>query len=288
MPIRRWTRPLAGVLLAGTLVACGGTADDNVGVFKGVPDVAVAGSVSNDLTIDSADGATLAFAKTELTAGTGEIKVTFNNKGVVPHNWVLVNPGEEDKTVADAATATNFEAANALAHTKTIDGGANDIATFTIAEPGTYSYICTYPGHYAAGMKGTFKVVAAGGGGAAAPAGGGAGVTVDSATGADLKFAQTELSASAGNVKVTFNNVGAVPHNVVIVKPGEEQKAVDSAVANAPDFTPSADTALAFTKTINAGETDSVDAQLEPGTYSYICAYPGHYAAGMKGTLTVK
>ncbi|WP_164689295.1 plastocyanin/azurin family copper-binding protein [Herpetosiphon llansteffanensis] len=287
MPIRRWTRPLAGVLLAGTLVACGGTADDNVGVFKSVPDVVVAGSVSNDLTIDSADGATLAFAKTELTAGTGEIKVTFNNKGVVPHNWVLVNPGEEDKTVADAANATNFEAANALAHTKTIDGGANDTATFNIAEPGTYSYVCTYPGHYAAGMKGTFKVVAAGGGGAA-PAGGGAGLTVNSGDAASMTFAETELSANAGEVTVSFNNAGTLPHNLVIVKPGEEQKAVDSAVANAPDFTPSADLVLGTTKTINGGETASVSATLEPGTYSYICAYPGHFASGMKGTLTVK
>lgn len=287
MPIRRWTRPLAGVLLASTLVACGGTADDNVGVFKGVPDVVVAGSVSNDLTIDSAEGGTLAFAKTELTAGTGEIKVTFNNKGAVPHNWVLVNPGEEDKTVTDASTDANFEAKNALAHTPTINGGESNQVTFNIAEAGTYSFICTYPGHYAGGMKGTFKVVAAGGGGAA-PAGGGSGLTVDSATAGDLKFAETELSANAGEVTVTFNNAGAIPHNLVIVKQGEEQKAADSAVTNAPDFVPAPDTAIASTRTINGGESDSITAQLEPGTYSYICAYPGHYAGGMKGTLTVK
>ncbi|GAA5527492.1 plastocyanin/azurin family copper-binding protein [Herpetosiphon gulosus] len=287
MPIRRWTRPLAGVLLASSLVACGGTADDNVGVFKGVPDVVVAGSVSNDLTIDSADGATLAFAKTELTAGTGEIKVTFNNKGVVPHNWVLVNPGEEDKTVADSATTTNFEAPNSLSHTKTLDGGGSETVSFNIAEPGTYSYICTYPGHYAAGMKGTFNVVAAGGGGAA-PGGGGAGLTVNSGDAASMTFVETELSANAGEVTVSFNNAGTLPHNLAIVKPGEEQKAIDSAVANAPDFMPSADTVLGTTKTINTGETASVTANLEPGTYSYICAYPGHYASGMKGTLTVK
>ncbi|MCA0352176.1 MAG: cupredoxin domain-containing protein [Chloroflexi bacterium] len=286
MPIRRWTRPLAGVLLASSLVACGGTADDNVGVFKGVPDVVVAGSVSNDLTIDSAEGGTLAFAKTELTAGTGEIKVTFNNKGAVPHNWVLVSPGEEDKTVTDASTDANFEAKNALAHTPTINGGESNQVTFNIAEAGTYSFICTYPGHYAGGMKGTFKVVAAGGG--AAPAGGGAGLTVNSGDAANMTFVETELSANAGEVTVSFNNAGTLPHNLAIVKPGEEQKAVDSAVANAPDFMPSADTVLGTTKTINGGETASVTANLEPGTYSYICAYPGHYASGMKGTLTVK
>ncbi|HEU5090712.1 MAG TPA: plastocyanin/azurin family copper-binding protein, partial [Roseiflexaceae bacterium] len=25
-----------------------------------------------------------------------------------------------------------------------------------------------------------------------------------------------------------------------------------------------------------------------PGTYTFLCTYPGHYAAGMKGTLTVE
>jgi uncharacterized cupredoxin-like copper-binding protein len=37
----------------------------------------------------------------------------------------------------------------------------------------------------------------------------------------------------------------------------------------------------------NAEETEGVPAQ-QPGTNTSICTLPGHYAAGMKGTLTVK
>jgi plastocyanin len=34
--------------------------------------------------------------------------------------------------------------------------------------------------------------------------------------------------------------------------------------------------------------TSSFKADLKPGTYTYLCEVPGHFAAGMKGTLTVK
>ena len=30
------------------------------------------------------------------------------------------------------------------------------------------------------------------------------------------------------------------------------------------------------------------DAPTEPGEYVYLCSFPGHYAAGMKGLLVVK
>ena len=38
------------------------------------------------------------------------------------------------------------------------------------------------------------------------------------------------------------------------------------------------------------GETVEVtfDAPKAPGVYTFICTFPGHFLAGMKGTLTVK
>jgi plastocyanin len=40
---------------------------------------------------------------------------------------------------------------------------------------------------------------------------------------------------------------------------------------------------------VGAGETSEVTfkAPATPGSYTYLCSFPGHYAMGMKGTLTV-
>jgi azurin len=47
---------------------------------------------------------------------------------------------------------------------------------------------------------------------------------------------------------------------------------------------------LASTKMAGGGETVEVTftAPKEPGEYLYICTFPGHYLAGMKGVLVVK
>ena len=44
-----------------------------------------------------------------------------------------------------------------VAHTRLIEGGQSNTITFT-APPGTYTYLCTFPGHYAAGEKGTLVI----------------------------------------------------------------------------------------------------------------------------------
>ncbi|HYF63854.1 MAG TPA: plastocyanin/azurin family copper-binding protein, partial [Herpetosiphonaceae bacterium] len=101
-------------------------------------------------------------------------------------------------------------------------------------------------------------------GGAAASAS----VTVNSADGATLKFAEETLTAAAGEVEVTFNNK-ATPgllHNWVLVKPGEEQKAVDESTANSPSFLPTA-TFIGHTETIDAAKSSTAKFTVEPGTY---------------------
>jgi len=296
MPIRRWTTIFLAVLLLGMLVACGeNAADQEVGEFKGVPEVAVGGggAASNDITVDSAEGATLKFAQETLAASTGKIKVTFNSKATVGllHNWVLVKPGDEQKAV-DESTANApayVPTATFVGHTETIDGGKSSSTEFEVAEAGTYTYLCTFPGHYAAGMKGTMTVAAGGETSGGESSGGGAGLVSNSAEGATLKFAEETLTAAPGELTVTFNSK-ATPgllHNWVLVKPGDEQKAVDEAIANTPAYVPTA-TFVGHTDTIDGGKSDTATFTVEAGTYSYICTFPGHYAAGMKGTLTVK
>ena len=50
------------------------------------------------------------------------------------------------------------------------------------------------------------------------------------------------------------------------------------------------DKIIANTGLAGPGETVEVSfvAPKEPGTYPYLCSFPGHYAVGMKGDLVVK
>lgn len=83
---------------------------------------------------------------------------------------------------------------------------------------------------------------------------------------AALLFDKDELSAKAGKVTIDFDNPSAIPHNVVIEE-GEKE--------------------LAGFEPITEGK-ESVSADLEAGSYEYVCTVPGHEEAGMKGTLTVE
>ena len=57
------------------------------------------------------------------------------------------------------------------------------------------------------------------------------------------------------------------------------------------DYLPPAlsDMVLAHTERVGGGETTEVvfTASETPGEYEYLCSFPGHYAAGMKGFLIV-
>ena len=298
MPIRRWTLMILGILLLGALAACGeATQSEDVGIFKGIPEAPVTGTSNGgaggtDLVVDSAEGADLKFAQESLTATTGTINVTFNNKGVVPHNWNLVTPENADKAAAEgAANPPEYLAPDAIAQTETLDtAGQSDTINFNITEPGTYEYICTFPGHYQSGMRGTLTVTAGAentGQPAAAAPGGDTSLTSNSAEGAVTKYAEENLTTDAGNVSVTFNNQGVLPHNWTLVNQGDEDKAAAESQGAGPEYLYAG--AIAQTKMLmSAGQSDTIEFQVEPGTYSYICTFPGHYQMGMKGTLVVK
>ena len=101
-----------------------------------------------------------------------------------------------------------------------------------------------------------------------APASSGGGETLKFSAPADgsLKFDQGDVTAKAGKVTVEFSNPSSVPHAVEIEGNGVDEESETVTGSDAPPFT--------------------VD--LKPGTYTYFCPVPGHEAAGMKGTLTVK
>jgi azurin len=139
-------------------------------------------------------------------------------------------------------------------------------------------------------------LAACGGGGGNTGGGGGGGGNAAlnvSTAGEQLQFAPANLSAAAGDVKVTFKNgSSAQKHNWVLVKGGDDvaQKVDEAGVAagEAKGYIPDDPNIVAHTKLVNGGETDSASGNLAAGTYTFLCTFPGHYAAGMKGTLTVK
>jgi plastocyanin len=80
-----------------------------------------------------------------------------------------------------------------------------------------------------------------------------------------LRFNTTALAAKAGTVKIVLKNPSSsgMPHGIAIQ--GHGSGAV-----------------------VQPGGTSTVTAKLAPGKYTFLCPVPGHAAAGMTGTLTVR
>lgn len=135
---------------------------------------------------------------------------------------------------------------------------------------------------------------------AAAKASAGAGRTIEITGSETMKYDVTEITAKPGEkLHVVLKAVGSMPkiamgHNFVLLKPGVSPQDVSTAAFNAraTDFVPveMKDKIIAHTALAGGGETVDVtfNAPTKPGNYDYLCTFPGHFAAGMKGTLIVK
>ena len=114
------------------------------------------------------DGESLAFYPTSLTAKAGtKVSITFkNNSTALSHNFVLVNGGDDvaamvEEAASEAGEATGYipaDKANIIAGSALLGPGTIEILEFTATATGTYTYICTYPGHFVAGMYGTLTI----------------------------------------------------------------------------------------------------------------------------------
>jgi azurin len=124
--------------------------------------------------------------------------------------------------------------------------------------------------------------------------------TVELTAGDDMKFSTTTIAAKPGEtLHVVLKSTGTIPkiamgHNFVALKttadPVEFNKA--SMMARDTDYVPAAMKAdvLGATKLAGPGETVDVTFKVpaKAGSYPYMCTFPGHYAAGMKGQIVVK
>lgn len=115
-----------------------------------------------------------------------------------------------------------------------------------------------------------------------------------------MQFSITKIEAKPGEqLEVSVSAKGSMSkaemaHNFVLLAKGANVDAfvMAAAMARKTEHIPAAKKAdiLAHTGLAGNGETVSVTfaAPTEPGEYTFICSFPGHFAAGMRGVLIVK
>jgi uncharacterized cupredoxin-like copper-binding protein len=84
-----------------------------------------------------------------------------------------------------------------------------------------------------------------------------------------LRYTVKSATATAGSVTIDSQNKSSTPHDIAIQQG-----------TNGPT--------LATGKVVTGGAVSTVTVDLKPGTYTFYCTVPGHRAAGMVGTITVK
>ena len=166
-------RNLLFVFLAFTLMSCGESESKPSGTYTPPSQQATASTEpagSSDevkLTLEGND--LMQYDKKELRVKEGStVTLTLTHvgkmaKAVMGHNFVLLKPGTDMATFANAAmTAVDNEyipkdTDQGIVNTKMLGGGESTTITFEAPAKGTYDYICSFPGHYGL-MQGKFIV----------------------------------------------------------------------------------------------------------------------------------
>jgi azurin len=124
--------------------------------------------------------------------------------------------------------------------------------------------------------------------------------TIEIAGGDDMKYDKTTITAKPGEqIRIVLTAKGAMPkiamaHNVVVLQLKTDAAAFVQAgmTARATDYIAPANKAQVIAATKLAGNGEKVEVTFKvpaaPGSYPYVCTFPGHFAAGMKGSLIVK
>jgi len=158
-------RILAAFLLVFVVAACGGgergdTAGDTTTDTAGAGDEIVIQPVGNEMR----------YEQTAFTVEAGqEVTIVFENSATSPamqHNVVVLNSDDDEvvnrvgQAALQAGEAADYipEDEAIIAHTPLSQPGETVRVTFTApSQPGTYRYICTFPGHFML-MQGTMTV----------------------------------------------------------------------------------------------------------------------------------
>ncbi|RNC79491.1 MAG: azurin [Balneola sp.] len=121
-------------------------------------EVPVSSNDKVEITIEGTDQ--MKFNLSEIKVKEGDtIVLTLKHVGQLPkaamgHNWVLLAQGTDVATYATKAIRardTEYipEGDEAIAYTSLIGGGEETTIEFTAPAAGEYTFICSFPGHYA-------------------------------------------------------------------------------------------------------------------------------------------
>jgi plastocyanin len=229
----------------------------------------------------------------------GITKITLTNAGKEEHQAQVAGIAA-GKTLEDLTTALQGGDENAALAMLTLSGGPTgvvpgaSVATTSDLKPGQYVFLCFVPSpdgvpHIAKGMIAPIEVT-------------------EPASTAELPSGDAELvlqdfafvgleTLTAGEHTVTVTNDGPQPHEATVVKLPEGMTASDlvpvftstEPQTGAPPFT-----SVAGVAGIASGATVTMDLDLEPGNYAFLCFVPDpatgrpHVALGMVGALTVE
>ena len=98
-------------------------------------------------------------------------------------------------------------------------------------------------------------------------------LSIEASPSGQLAYVTNKATATPGQVTIEMPNMSGVSHNIA-VETGEGGASEKGSKLGASEFT---------TKS-----TAKVSVNLKPGAYTFFCEAPGHRAAGMYGTITVK
>tara|TARA_Y100000589_G_scaffold123100_1_gene117521 strand:- start:84 stop:575 length:492 start_codon:yes stop_codon:yes gene_type:complete len=113
-----------------------------------------------------------------------------------------------------------------------------------------------------------------------------------------MMYSKNSFEVKSGQkIKLTFKNTGKLPkvamgHNIVILKKSVDLIKFCSEAVKFPtnEYFPKGreKDVIGRTKLLGPGEEDTIYFMApEPGTYEYVCTFPGHFAL-MKGKMIVK
>lgn len=147
--------------------------DDGVRTVElvGVDDLRFAVAEAGDGVVTSGSSGQFMIVESIEASPGEELRVSLRTVSNLPptamsHNFVLLSQDAD----ADQFARASLQAADneyispeyeewVLAATDMLGNGESDSITFTVPEePGTYQFICTFPGHYSGGMVGTLVV----------------------------------------------------------------------------------------------------------------------------------